>query len=136
MIRKTIATAGLTAVLVLAGTGVASAHECYIPDRSAQGNTNATHSGNWETLELAGLFATAHEFLGGPALTPAQVDYALGLAEEQGIPLSLTTFLRDTLPKGKAPAEHSSDGKGIDHFFATYEGQLVSIFFEAQAHMG
>lgn len=134
MLKKTIAAAALSVGLVLAGTGVASAHECYIPNRSDQGNANATNSGNWFTLHIEMLYATAHEFLGGDPLTPEQLAVAVAMTEEAGIPTSLTTFTRDTLPKGKgAPESHSSDGKGIDHYFHTYEAQLTEIFYAAQA---
>lgn len=127
---KSLAAAVLTAGLVLAGAGAASAHECYIPHRSDQGNAGATHSQNWATLHIEELFATAHEFLGGDPLTPAQVQEAVSMAADQGIPTSLTTFTRKTLPAGKGGS--SSDGKGIDHYFQTYEADLVAIFFAVQ----
>lgn len=134
MLKKTV-TAGVLAVgLVFASAGAASAHECFIPERSEQGNANSTHSQNWVTIHITELYSTAHEFLGGPALTPAQLDAAVAMTAEAGIPTSLTTFARGTLPKGKGvPESHSSDGKGIDHYFHTYESQLVGIFFAAQA---
>ncbi|WP_194409077.1 hypothetical protein [Microbacterium cremeum] len=133
MLKKSIAAATLTVGLVLGGAGVASAHECWIPDRSDRGNAGSTNSQNWATLYISELFASAHEFLGGAPLTPAQVDEAVAMAEAAGIPTSLTTFTRDTLPKGKGGPDHSSDGKGIDHFFHTYEAQLVEIFLTVQA---
>ena len=132
MLKKSIAAATLAVGLVLGGAGAASAHECWIPDRSDQGDAGATHSKNWATLYISELFASAHEFLGGAPLTPAQVDEAVAMADASGIPTSLTTFTRDTLPKGKGGPDHSSDGKGIDHFFHTYEGQLVEIFLTVQ----
>ena len=50
----------------------------------------------------------------------------------EGIPTTLTTFARDTLPKGNAPESHSTDGKGIDHYFHAYEDDLIRIFFTVQ----
>lgn len=128
MIRKTIAAAALSAGLVLAGAGAASAHECFIPERSAQGNASSTHSQNWVTLHVAELYGFAHELVGGAALTPAQIEEAVAMTAAEGIPTSLSTFTRDTLPKGKAPESHSSDGKGIDHYFHAYEDDLIRIF--------
>ncbi|MFE5409077.1 hypothetical protein [Microbacterium sp. NPDC056569] len=128
MIRKIVAASALSVTLVLAGAGVASAHECYMPNRSEQGNAGASHSKNWVTLEIADLFRSAHEFFGGAALTEAQVQEAVAMAAAQGIPTTLTTFARDTLPKGNAPESHSSDGKGIDHYFHTFEEDLITIF--------
>ena len=130
MWRKSIAAAALTCGLVLAGGGVASAHECFIPNRSDQGNANATHSQNWVTLHIAELFATAHQFLGGEALTAEQVEQAVAMAADAGIPTSLTTFARTTLPVGKGGSP--SDGKGIDHYFHLYEDDLIGIFFAVQ----
>jgi hypothetical protein len=128
MIRKIIGATALSAALVFAGAGVASAHECYIPHRSDEGNAGASHSKNWVTLDISELFVGAHEFLGGPALTPEQVQEAVAMTAAQGIPTSLTTFARDTLPKGNAPESHSTDGKGIDHYFHAFEDDLINIF--------
>ena len=130
MWKKSIAAAALTCGLVLAGGGVASAHECFIPNRSEQGNAGATHSKNWATLHIDELFATAHEFLGGPALTEDQIQTAVSMAADAGIPTSLTTFTKFTLPRGGGGSP--SDGKGIDHYFETYEDALIGIFFEVQ----
>lgn len=132
MLKKSIAAATLAVGLVLGGAGAASAHECWIPDRSDRGDAGATHSQNWATLHVSELYAFAHEFLGGAPLTPEQIDQAVAMTAEAGIPTSLTTFTRDTLPKGKGGPDHSSDGKGIDHYFHTYEGQLVEIFLTVQ----
>jgi hypothetical protein len=128
MIRKIFGATALTAALVFTGAGVASAHECYIPDRSAQGDAGATHSQNWVTLDISELYMSAHEFLGGDPLTPEQVQQAVAMTAERGIPTTLTTFARDTLPKGKAPESHSTDGKGIDHYFHAFEDDLINIF--------
>ena len=127
MWRKSIAAAALTCGLVLAGGGVASAHECFIPNRSEQGNANATNSANWFTLHLEDLFAEAHFFFGGDPLTSEQIDEAVKLATDAGVPASLTTFTKKTLPAGKGGSP--SDGKGIDHYFESYLDTLAEIFF-------
>ena len=133
MLKKSIAAGIVSVGLVLGSAGAASAHECFIPDRSEQGNAGATHSKNWVALDISELFASAHEFLGGPALTPAQIDQAVAMAAEAGVPTTLTTFARGTLPKGKGvPESHSTDGKGIDHYFHLYEDALIGIFLEVQ----
>jgi hypothetical protein len=44
MLRKTFVIAALTTGLVLGSAGVASAHECFIAQRSATGTTASTHS--------------------------------------------------------------------------------------------
>ena len=137
MFRKTAATLALTVGLVGIGAGAASAHECYVANRSAQGNAGASNSANWYTLHLEELFRSGHEFLGGPALTDAQVQTALAMAADQGVPSSFTLFERFTIPRSQGElaevSSKSSDGKGIDHFFARYGDTIVGVFFAAQA---
>jgi hypothetical protein len=140
VLRKTLATLALTTTLVGTGAGVASAHECFIANRSANGNAGASHSANWYTLEMADLFADAHLFLGGEPLTADQLQTALELTQEAGIPTSVTMFERFTIPRSSDEVDSldglsskSSDGKGVDHFFASYGDALFGIFFQAQA---
>ncbi len=130
MLRKSLVAAALACGLVLAGGGVASAHECFIPNRSDKGSANATHSKNWFTINLAEVFAEADEFLGEDPLTPAQIDQAVAMAVDAGIPASVAVFARTTLPVGGGGS--SSDGKGIDHFFESYVDDLVPIFYAVQ----
>lgn len=135
MIRRSItmtaAAAALSAGLVLAGSGVASAHECYVVKRSEQGTVGASHSGNWFHLTLADLLAEAPDILGAPALSEAQTEWALAEAQAQGIPDSFALFGRFTIPKGDIPENLITDAKGIDSFFAAYIDQLIAIYMEA-----
>ena len=137
MLRRTAATLALATSLVAAGAGAASAHECYIANRSAQGDAGASHSANWYTLKVEELYRSGHEFLGGAPLTEAQVSKALAMTAEAGVPLSFTVFERFTLPRSMDELEglttKSADGKGIDHFFIAYGDAIVGIFFAAQA---
>lgn len=128
MLKKSL-TAGVLAVgLVFAGAGAASAHECFIPNRSDQGTAGSANSGNWIPVHISEIYATAHEVVGGEPLTPEQIAQAVALSEEAGIPTSFTIFAKAHLPNGKGvPESHSGDGKGIDHFFSTYVTQLVTI---------
>lgn len=134
MIRRSVkaaATVVLTAGLVFAGTGVASAHECYVVHRSAQGTAGAAKSGNWHVLTVADLLAEAPDILGAPPLTPSQMSWALAEAEAQGIPDSFALFGRFTIPKGDIPERLITDGKGVDSFFAAYIDQLAGIYMAA-----
>ncbi|SER60832.1 hypothetical protein SAMN05216199_0661 [Pedococcus cremeus] len=137
MIRKTLLTAATTVGLLATGIGAASAHECYIANRSAQGNAGASHSANWYTLQMSDLFAEAHLFFGGEPLTDAQLAWALEQTKAQGIPLSVTMFEKFTIPRSVEKLEglstKSSDGKGVDHFFSRYGDALFQIFSAAQA---
>lgn len=132
MIRKTLLTVALSAGMVAGTAGAASAHECFIASRSATGNVNATHSGNWETLTLEHLYQSVHGFVGGRPLTAQEVERAVETAIAQGVPSSFTVFHGGMLPSSietKAPSAKSSDGKGIDHFASGYGDTLIGIYF-------
>ena len=132
MIRKTLVTTALTAGLVVSGAGMASAHECYVANRSDKGNAAAAaHSDNWYQLSLTELFG----YVGVP---DAAMDAAVAEASARGIPSSFTVFERFTIPRSVAEMEEmteadlakSTDGKGIDHFFLKYGEDLLSIAME------
>ena len=132
MLRTTLLTSALTTALVLGSSGVASAHECFIAKRSAAGTAAATHSANWERLTLEDLFSHLPPFL--PALTPLQVERAVGLAEQQGIPTSVALFGKQTIPVSQDEwSPKSGDGKGVDHFFSAYGERLVAIVMTVSA---
>ncbi|WP_309066682.1 hypothetical protein [Microbacterium sp.] len=135
MIRRSLTTTAAAAVLsvglVFAGSGAASAHECYVVKRSDQGSVGASHSGNWFNLTIADLLAEAPEILGAPPLNEEQTAWALAEAEAQGMPDSFAIFTRFTLPKGNTHERMINDAKGIDHFFAAYIDQLIAIYMEA-----
>lgn len=140
MIRKTLVTLALTAGMVGGTAGIASAHECFVANRSAQGNAGASHSANWYTLEVSELYASAHVFLSEdptdplPALTEEQVADAVARTSAAGIPTSFTVFERFTIPRNLQEMEDltakSADGKGIDHFFYAYGEQIIGIYFD------
>lgn len=133
MTRKLLATFALSAAIVGGSGATAFAHECYIANRSAQGNAGAAHSANWHTLQMSELFASAHFFVPGieAPLTQAQIDEAVQLTKAAGIPTSVTLFGRFTIPRNLDEADEltskSVDGKGVDHFFAKYGDQLIGI---------
>ncbi len=129
--------AALAAVLaVTVGVGSVAAHECYVVNRSAQGNAGASHSQRWFTLTLEQLFSETEGF-GLPDLSAGQVDWAVATAKAQGIPSSFTIRTDKVIGEG-TPAfgrlGHSSDGKGVDHFIDSYGNALIGIVFEALGH--
>ena len=135
MIRKTLLTLALTAGMVGGTAGIASAHECFVAKRSAQGNAAATNSANWFTLELSELLSHGHYFFGGDPLTDAQIAYAVAeVAPAVGLPTSFTIFERFTIPRNLAEGEGSGDGKGIDHFISGHGDALAEVFFTARAY--
>ena len=132
MIRKALLTTALTASMIAGTAGVASAHECFNASRSEKGNTNATHSANWETLTLEHLYSEVHLFVKDRPLTPAEVTVAVERALAAGVPSSFTVFHGGMLPASvdkKGPSAKGSDGKGIDYFASGYGDTLIGIYF-------
>lgn len=132
MLKKTLTYAGaglgLSAALVL-GTGAAAfAHECYNPNRSDQGNANATHSENWFTLVLPDLL---QEEVENGIITQEQADCVIATYTATGAPLSFTVMTNDTVGVIAAnnPNDHlATNGKGIDHAFAAYGEEIFGSY--------
>ena len=123
----------LALVIALVPLASAAAHECFVVKRSDTGNAHASGSGIWFTLTLEQLYGETENF-GLPDLTPAQVDYAVALAESLGVPSSFTIRTDTTLlenASGWSKGDHATDGKGIDHFIDTYGDQLFAALFAA-----
>ena len=125
----------LALAMALAAIPLASvaAHECIVVNRSATGNEHASGSGRWVTLTLVQLFSDTEEF-GFPDLTAAQVEYAANLSLDSGVPASFTFRADKTLLEDAAGWQkngHSTDGKGIDHFFDVYGERLIGALFAA-----
>ena len=105
MKRIGIVVAGAAAAVLLVGSA-ASAHECYIANRSATGNAAATHSGRWVVLTV--------EDLAG--LTPPSTDQACFIASwtDNGGPASFTVRSNKTIGEGSANP-NLANGKGLEH---------------------
>lgn len=134
---RTITRSALLATLLLAISATSAfAFECVVVNRSATGNENATASGRWITVTLEQLYSETENF-GLPDLTEAQVTYAVALAESWGVPESFT-FRSDRIlledASGWQKGDHSSDGKGIDHFVDAYGEQLFGALYAALAN--
>ena len=124
-------------VLALAVTAIplasVAAHECIVVNRSDTGNEHASGSGRWFTLTLEQLFSETEDF-GFPDLSAAQVDYAVDLSLDSGVPAKFTFRADKTLLENAAGWQkngHSTDGKGIDHFFDVYGERLIGAIFAA-----
>ncbi len=136
MVKRAARASLLGLSLLVATAGTALGHECYVVNRSEQGTTGAAHSKVWFRLTLTDLFATAHQFFGGAALSPRQVQWAVGQATAQGVPNSFAIFGgKKTI--GQEAAAYTAggkagDGKGVDWLFTKYGNTLASIFFAAR----
>ena len=126
--------------LVLAGSlaGVAApavlAHECFIVNRSDQGNAAVLHSGRWQQLTLADIFGFINTVVGGPALTPDQIAWAVDTAVGQGLPRDGWVVRSDKTIAEGSKNPNLANGKGVDHLADVYGGQIVGIYFQALGH--
>ena len=129
--RKLLA-APVIAFGVIAMTGSAAfAHECYNASRSAKGNEGAAKSRAWATIGLADLYVDAVEHseeFGLPAADESDVPAMVADAAARGVPGSFLIHLPSTAASGVYGSAQSSDGKGIDHFFASYGGDIVAAY--------
>ncbi len=122
----------LAGALTISVAGVASAHECFIASRSTQGDTAATHSAQWEVLTLHDIFAfILPGVLGQPALSAAQLTWALDAAAAQGVPSQWTIRSDKTIGEGSSNP-NLANGKGLDHLADAYGPILIPIFFAAE----
>ena len=126
--------------LVLAGSLSAVAapavlgHECFIASRSAQGDAGALHSSSWQRHTLADIFGFINQFVGGPALTSAQITWAVNTAVGQGLPVDGWVVRADkTIGEGSSNP-NLANGKGLDHLADAYGNQGVGIYFAALGH--
>ena len=134
--RRVLARSVLLGSMVAAlASGVALGHECFIISRSDTGDVGAgSHSKAWLTVaSLEDVFV----FLGeeaGVALSPSQMTWAVGAAQQAGLPNQFTIFLgTHTLTEGTPAAERDAgDGKGVDHV-SDWFPVFIGIYFEALA---
>ena len=124
-------TAAAVLVVLITGAGSALAHECFVANRSAQGNAAAgSHSAAWETVTLHTVLT---EFIGLPDDLAACVEEA---APEAGIPSSFVFGGKQA--KGQQGVISlnnpnmelkglASDGKGIDHASVVYGDAIGAL---------
>jgi hypothetical protein len=123
--RKRLLTFGGTVVAVLALTaGTASAHECFVANRSAKGNAAvAAHSAAWSEVSLNTIVT---QFIGQPQ---SVADCVVANADQFGIPTSFVFGDKQAVGQDGVIAERnpnmsakglSSNGQGIDHAEEAY----------------
>lgn len=134
MKRRMVIASLLAGSLAVASIGVASAHECVISTRSAQGDAGATHSSRWITLTLADVLGFIHTEIPGQAdapLTPEQIEWAV--ANRGDLPLSWVTRGDMTIGDGSANP-NLADGRGLDHLADLVGQEVGALYFAALAH--
>lgn len=132
--RRMIAGLFLAGSLLGATAPAAFGHECYIANRSAQGDAGALHSGNWARLSLADIFGFVNQFVGGPALTAGQITWATTEAVAEGLPADGWVVRSDKVIGEGSSNPNLANGKGLDHLGDTFGPRLVGIYFAALGH--
>jgi hypothetical protein len=133
-VRRTIA-ASVLAITVLGGTAtVALGHECFIANRSVQGDAGALNSKVWQRITLADIFGFINGIVGGPALSPSQIDWAVAEAVSEGLPLDGWVVRADKTIGEFSSNPNLADGNGLDHLADVYGNQIVGIYFAALGH--
>lgn len=119
-----------TGALVAVSAGAASAHECFVANRSAQGNAAvAAHSAAWEEVSLNTILT---EFIGLP---PDLATCVEGLAPAAGIPSTFVFGGKQAVGQEGVIAEHNpnmddglaANGQGIDHAEAVYGDAIGAL---------
>ena len=115
----------LALALALAAIPLATvaAHECIVVNRSATGNQHASGSGRWITLTLEQLFSETEDFGfpdldAGPGRPTPRTSARLRASRPRS--RSVPTRRSSRTRRGWQKNGHSTDGKGIDHFFDVY----------------
>lgn len=136
MLRASGVLAG-AGIMTLATAGGAFAHECYVANRSAQGNAMAgTHSQAWQMVSLDTVLT---EFVGLPPELAACVE---AKAPAAGIPTSFVLGAKQAVGQDGVIAENNpnmtpdrlaADGKGIDHAEDSYDPAIAALIGECLA---
>lgn len=117
MSRRFFGSVALAVAAVLAMTGTAFGHECFIANRSAQGDANATHSSRWFTVTVA-------DFVNSPDFPPGvDPECFLDFWTSNGGPDSFTIRADKTIGEGSANP-NLGNGSGLDHIEDAYGALL------------
>jgi hypothetical protein len=132
--RRVLFSLALAGSISMVAAPAVFAHECTIASRSAQGDAGALHSANWMRLTLADIFGFINGEVGGPALSPDQITWAVNEAIAEGLPADgWVTRADKTIGEGSANP-NLADGKGLDHLADSVGAQIVGIYFQALGH--
>ncbi|MER7555641.1 hypothetical protein ABTZ46_01790 [Nocardioides sp. NPDC126508] len=108
MRKRSLAIATVAAAAVFGAGTPAFAHECYIANRSDQGNAGATHSDRWVTVTVAG-FAHSPDF--PPGFDP---DCFVAYWLSHGGPESFTVRSDKTIGEDSSNP-NLANGSGLEH---------------------
>ena len=119
VLRKSAVALGMSTVIIGATAGPAFAHECFVANRSAQGNASVgAHSAAWQEVSLDTILT---QFIGLPQPV---ADCVEANASQFGIPETFVFGDKQAVGQGNVIASNnpnmtagnlSDNGKGIDH---------------------
>lgn len=132
--RRALASLALAGTLLTVAAPAALGHECVIASRSSTGDAGALHSNRWVQLTLTDIFGFIHEIVGGPALSPSQVTWAVDTAVAAGLPADGWVVRGDKTVGEGSSNPNLANGKGLDHLADVYGEQIVGIYFAALSH--
>jgi hypothetical protein len=89
--------------------------------------------GRWGQLTLADIFGFIHEVVERPALSPAQIDWAVAEGVNEGLPAEGWVVRMDKTVGEGSKNPNLANGKGLDHLADVYGQQIVGIYFQALA---
>ena len=128
--RRLFASLVLSATLLAVAVPIVAAHECVISSRSAHGDTGADHSDRWARLALSDVFGFIHTVVDGDPLTPDQIDEAVEIAVDQGLPADGWLVRIDKTIGEGSKNSNLTNGKGLDHLEGLVGEQIVGIYFQ------
>ena len=129
--RRLFASLVLSATLLAVAVPIVAAHECVISSRSAHGNTGADHSDRWAPLALSRRVRLhPHGGPDGDPLTPDQIDEAVEIAVDQGLPADGWLVRIDKTIGEGSKNPNLANGKGLDHLEGLVGEQIVGIYFQ------
>ncbi len=132
--RRRLASLALAGALLTVAAPAALGHECYIANRSIAGDAGALHSGVWARLTLADIFGFINGFVGGAALSPSQVTWAVNAAVAAGLPADGWVVRSDKVIGEGSANPNLANGRGLDHLADSFGPQLIGIYFAALSH--
>lgn len=133
VVGRAILVAGTAGAVFLGGSGVASAHECFVANRSAQGNAAVSeHSAAWFTITPEVLFG---EIIGLPVGSPPYECAVAAWKSDPTLPDYIVVGGKQAVGQDYVIAENNpnfatglaSDGKGIDHAEDVYGAAVGAI---------
>ena len=121
MTKRFLSSVALAAAAVLMMSSTVFAHECFIANRSDQGDAKATNSSRWIVVSVVD-FANSPDF--PPGVDP---DCFLDYWSSHGGPDSFTVRGDKTIGEG-SHNPNLGDGRGLDHIEAAFGPVLGAAF--------